>query len=78
VPIVANTTYVASYHTDTGHYAGDNWFFTNAGVDNGPLHLLRDGFDGGSGVYAYGASSFPSSTYSGTNYWVDVIFMTSP
>ena len=27
------------------------------------------------GVYAYGASStFPSASYRGTNYWVDVIF----
>jgi hypothetical protein len=75
VPIAANTTYIASYHTDVGHYAGDNWFFSNAGVDNGFIHLLRDGVDGGSGVYAYGgASSFPSQTYNATNYWVDVVF----
>ena len=53
--------------------------FTNAGVDNVPLHLLRDGVSGGNGVYVYGASStFPSSTYQATNYWVDVVFTTVP
>ena len=75
VPIAANTTYIASYHTNVGHYAGDNWFFSAAGVDNGAIHLLRDGVDGGSGVYRYGgASAFPSQTYNATNYWVDVVF----
>ena len=40
VLIAANTTYVASYHTDSGHYASSDWFFTS-GVDNAPLHALR-------------------------------------
>lgn len=75
VPIQANTTYVASYHAPNGHYADDGGFFATAGVDNGPLHALRDGLDGADGVYAYGSSSaFPNSTYQSSNYWVDVIF----
>jgi subtilisin family serine protease len=78
VAISANTTYVASYHTNTGHYAGDNNFFLNAGVDNAPLHALKDGADGGNGVYNYGPSSaFPNQTYQSSNYWVDVVFTTT-
>ena len=75
VAISAGTTYVASYHTNSGHYAGDTGFFANAGVDNAPLHALKDGLDGRSGVYSYNANSvFPTSTYKSTNYWVDVVF----
>jgi hypothetical protein len=77
VAITANTVYVASYFAPNGHYAGDNNFFAAGGVDNAPLHLLQDGASGGNGVYAYGAaSSFPTSTFSATNYWVDVTFST--
>jgi len=75
VAITASTVYVASYFAPSGHYAGDNNFFAAGGVDNAPLHLLQDGASGGNGVYAYGASSsYPSSTFGATNYWVDVVF----
>ena len=43
VPITANTIYVASYHASGGHYAADQSYFTNSGVDNAPLHALQDG-----------------------------------
>ena len=52
VAITANTVYVASYFAPNGNYAGDNNFFASAGVDNPPVHLLRDGVNGGNGVYA--------------------------
>jgi hypothetical protein len=75
VPVAANTVYIASYYAPNGHYAGDNNFFANAGVDNAPVHLLQNGVSGGNGVYAYGSSSgFPSQTYLSSNYWVDVAF----
>jgi hypothetical protein len=78
VAINANTTYVVSYHTSVGHYGVNNAYFATAGVDNTPLHALRDGVDGGNGVYGYGASgTFPSNTFSSENYWVDVVFTTS-
>jgi hypothetical protein len=78
VAVTANTTYVASYFAPVGHYAQDLNFF-NAGVDSGPLHAPSTGSAGGNGVYAYGASSsFPSQTYNGSNYWVDVVFSTAP
>ena len=76
IAIAANTTYVASYHTDTGHYAADSNYF-GAGFDTAPLHALRDGADGRNGVYNYGAvSTFPEYTYHAANYWVDVVFAT--
>ena len=78
VGISANTVYVASYHTNTGHYAGDSGYFAAAGVDNPPLHALRDGVSGGNGVYVYGASAFPTNSYQSTNYWVDVVFSAGP
>jgi uncharacterized protein DUF4082/Big-like domain-containing protein len=77
VPIVAGTTYVASYYTPTGHYSFDTSFFTNA-VDNPPLHALADGVDGANGVFAYaGNSIFPRSTFQSSNYWVEVVFDTA-
>jgi Domain of unknown function (DUF4082)/Bacterial Ig-like domain len=74
VPITASTTYVASYHTDTGFYAYNGGFFATAGVDNPPLHALRDGVDGGNGVYFYGTTRFPNASWNSANYWVDVVF----
>ena len=78
VAITANTTYVASYHTNVGRYASDNNYFASAGVTRGPLTALANGVDGGNGVYRYGATSaFPNQTWQSNNYWVDVVFTTS-
>ncbi len=75
VAISANTIYVASYHTNVGHYSDDLNYFTGNAVSNPPLHLLADGVSGANGVYAYGAGSvFPTLGYFGSNYWVDVAF----
>ena len=44
-----------------------------AAVTNGPLTAQASG-----GVYAYGsASTFPTSSYNASNYWVDVIYSPS-
>jgi large repetitive protein len=76
VPIDANTTYVASYHTASGHYSANNSYFGSS-VTAGPLTALANGLDGGNGVYAYGAGGFPTQTYNASNYWVDVVFTTT-
>src|SRR5690606_34639849 len=77
VAITANTTYVASYHTNSGYPAFSLNGFTSA-VDNAPLHALASGSSGGNGVYAYSATSvFPNQTWNASNYWVDVIFVPS-
>ena len=74
VTLTANTTYVVSYHTNTGNYGVNGAYFASAGVDNAPLHALATGVDGANGVYVYGASAFPTQTFNAANYWVDVVF----
>jgi len=69
VAITAGTTYVASYHASAGHYA-DTPSGLGSSVTSGPLTALASG-----GVYAYGsATTFPSSSYNGSNYSVDVVY----
>ena len=76
VAINANTVYVASYHTNNGHFSVNRNYFTSSGVDNAPLHALARGpVSGDNGVFRYGASSaIPDQSYSSSNYWVDVVF----
>ncbi|WP_433435266.1 DUF4082 domain-containing protein [Nonomuraea sp. CA-141351] len=74
VTIKADTTYIASYHTTSGFWSYNRPYFTTA-FTHDPLTALRNGADGGNGVYTYGASpSFPTSTFNASNYWVDVMF----
>ena len=74
VAITANTIYIASYHSTVGRYPYSSPYFTSTGVDNVMLHAPASGAVGGNGVYVYGAGGFPTNTYQGTNYWVDVVF----
>ncbi len=79
VAISANTTYVVSNHTATG-YPQDLNFFATTGVDSPPLHALKDGVDGGNGVYRYDGTSgpgFPDQSFGASNYYVDVVFSTT-
>jgi hypothetical protein len=75
VAIAANTVYVVSYHTNVGHYAYTYNTFATAGVDSGPLHALAAGVSGGNGVFRYGATALPNSSFNSSNYWVDVVFV---
>ncbi len=77
VAVTAGTTYVASYHAPVGRYSVDDDYFASSGVDRGPLRALANGEDGANGVYRYGTSGFPTSSYRSSNYWVDVVFETS-
>jgi len=75
IPVVANTTYVASYLAPSGHYSADANFFAASGVDNAPLHVPANGVDGANGVFlATTTGGFPTSTNQSTNYWVDVVY----
>ena len=74
VNITANTTYVASYFSTSGRYSSTNNFFGSSGVTNGSLTALQGGVDGPNGVYKYGATGFPTSSYLSSSYWVDVLF----
>ena len=73
VPIVKDTTYVTSYHSGSGYFPLDQGYFAQ-GVDNPPLKALASGVEGGNGVYHYGASAFPDTTFNASNYWVDAVF----
>ena len=77
VAITANTTYVASYHTNVGNYAVTESYFTTA-VNNPPLRAPAHVAGAANGVYRYGASAFPNQTYNTSNYWVDVVFVPTP
>ncbi|MFY1698280.1 MULTISPECIES: DUF4082 domain-containing protein [unclassified Solwaraspora] len=70
VPILANTTYVASYHTSVGQYAVTANQFQTAELDRSPLHVLVGG-----GAYHYDPYGwvFPGHSVN-HNYWVDVVF----
>jgi hypothetical protein len=78
VQVTAGTTYVISYYAPNGRYAFNQSQFASAGVDNGPLHALSNGAGGGNGVFKSGPSGFPNQSYNASNYWVDVVFTTSP
>jgi hypothetical protein len=78
VAIAANTTYVVSYLAPVGRYSVTGGYFNNQSPSNGPLTGLANGADGGNGLYRYGAEGgFPTYTYNGGNYWVDVLFTQS-
>ncbi len=68
VAITAGTTYVASYHTTSGHYAVNRNYFASA-FTSGPFTVPANG-----GVFLYGAGGFPNQSYQSSNYWVDVLF----
>ena len=71
--IAADTTYVAGYFDPNGHYSFNSFQF-NSSIDNPPLHAVANGTSA-DGLYAYGPSStFPTNSYSASNYWVDVLF----
>ncbi|HEY7116440.1 MAG TPA: DUF4082 domain-containing protein [Tepidisphaeraceae bacterium] len=79
VDITAGTTYIVSYFAPNGHYALDGGYFAAGGADNGPLHALQDGVDGGNGLFHYSpVPTFPGDTFNSTNYWVDVVYQQAP
>jgi len=79
IAVTSGTTYVASYFAPNGGYADDSGYFGSSGVLNPPLYVPPSAsVSGGNGLYGYGSSpGFPTSTYNGSNYWVDVVFTTT-
>jgi hypothetical protein len=73
IAIQANTTYIASYFSESGGFAITSGTFTNA-ITNGPLTALQSNNPTDpNGVYLYGGG-FPTNG-STSNYWVDVLFL---
>ena len=77
VAITKDTIYVASYHTNVGHYAVTPGLLATAGLDAPPLHAPPTGEVNGNGVYIGGVSAYPDQSFNGNYYWVDVVFATS-
>ncbi len=72
IAMTAGTTYIASYHTNSGHYSVSRSYFTSQ-FNSGSLHVPVNG-----GVFLYGAGGFPTNTYQASNYWVDVVLSAAP
>jgi Domain of unknown function (DUF4082)/Right handed beta helix region len=71
VAIVAGRTYVASYHTDAGHYAQlERAFAGSAMLGNSTMRATA-------GVYRYGPSGYPRQTWHSSAYFVDPLFVPS-
>ena len=68
VPIKAGTNYVASYYAPNGHYAQEQHTFADGKtLTNGPLTATK-------GLYTYGRSSFPTSSWRDSSYYVEPVF----
>jgi hypothetical protein len=77
VRVAANTVYVAGYLAPAGHYSATSGGLT-AAVSNGPLATIANTTTP-DGVFSYSASStFPTSSFQGANYWVDVDYEPAP
>ncbi|GAA3110283.1 DUF4082 domain-containing protein [Streptosporangium carneum] len=74
VQIAANTAYVASYYAPNGRFATDPEWFQYKATVNGPLTGPRNAANVPNGVYLKSESGFPSQTYNGASYGVDVSF----
>ncbi|WP_345017130.1 N,N-dimethylformamidase beta subunit family domain-containing protein [Saccharothrix violaceirubra] len=73
VNVQANTTYIVSYLTPTGHFSADVEYFSHAPRQQEPLTAPQHGAEGGNGVFQIGAG-FPDRSVGGSNYWVDVVW----
>jgi hypothetical protein len=71
VAILAGRTYVASYHTNAGHYAQlEGAFAGGATFGNSTMRATA-------GVYRYGLSGYPRRTWHNSAYFVDALFAAS-
>ena len=79
VQISADTTYVVSYFDPNGHYSFEQDLF-DWPLKTPPLIGLKASYidpTGGNGVFNMGGPGFPTATFNGSNYAVDVIFDTT-
>ena len=68
---MAGQTYTASYSAPVGNYSTTSGFFSSGAYAGTPLSASA-------GVYRYGSGGvYPTATYGGENYAVDVTFSRS-
>ena len=73
IPIAADTTYIAAYHSSLGYYTLTINGLKTA-ITNGPLTALADSTDGINGLFKYtDTPDLPDSGFRSSNYWVDII-----
>lgn len=76
ISITSGATYVTTVSSTVGNYLSTLNGLTSA-ITNSNLTALANGTDGTNGVYIYSATTFPTSSYSSSNYWTDVGFNTT-
>jgi hypothetical protein len=76
VAVSAGSSYVASYYAPVGGYAVNSNYFS-AARSSPPLTAPASTTAAPNGLYLYGPSGFPTSTFNASNYWVDVVFNTT-
>ncbi len=77
VSINANTTYVAAYLANNGHWSRTVNYFYTSGYSNPPLSSPMNGANGeynGCGLYNSGTAFPGNNGGSSSNYWVDIVF----
>jgi hypothetical protein len=80
VPVTAGVPYRAAVHSSSGRYVASGNFFNGVSVVNGNLTAPATGTNSGGfgsllqGVFRTGALGYPSNTFNGGNYFVDVVF----
>lgn len=73
VPIAANMTYIAAYHSNLGNYSSSHAGLKTA-IINAPLTALADSTEGYNGLFRYTATpAIPDTSFASNNYWVDLI-----
>jgi hypothetical protein len=77
-PVTAGNTYYASYHAPAGHYSYTPGYFSYTHKIY-PLTAPATASTEGNGLFGYGSApvSPMGDSGNGTNYWVDVVFVTS-
>lgn len=82
VALTGGLNYTVSYYTPNGNYANTSNYFLGTNKYSGPLAIDFAAGAGrnGNGVFKYSASSgvFPDGTFNQTNYFADVVFVSSP
>ena len=84
VAVAANTIYTVSVFMADGNYTATSGFFASTAIANAPFTIPSTGnaVDGnglvGNGVYAGSSTStYPTSSFNATNYWIDATYINS-
>jgi hypothetical protein len=75
VAIAANVQYIVSYTAPNGHYSQSTDYLSKKYVSGHLTAMHTDNGNGPNGLYGK-PGVFPKSSGAGTNYWVDVLFVT--